>query len=101
MTPPFDKILRKLKLIPPKEHGGKDRKLSIALPLLGGALMAGLLVSAADRSAAPSPTTTPAPSDDEIVANLRGQIKGRGKEPAEAVYKNIKILKGKPAGAIL
>jgi endogenous inhibitor of DNA gyrase (YacG/DUF329 family) len=41
------------------------------------------------------------PTDDELIAELRKQIKGKEKEPAEAVYKNIDTLKGVPAGALL
>ena len=101
MTSPCDKKLRKLKLIRPDEHVAQDPKLRIMLLLLGGVFMAALLAGAAAPPNAPSPSTTAGPSDDEIVADLRAEIKGRGKEPAEAVYKNIQILKGKPAGVIL
>ena len=44
-------------------------------------------------------------SDDfnqtEALAKLREQIKGREKEPAETVFKNIQTLKGVPAGRLL
>ena len=63
--------------------------------MFAAALMAG-------RSAPPEvPVPAAGPSDSEIVAYLRTQIKGHGKEPAESVYKNIQILKGRPAGAVL
>jgi hypothetical protein len=88
-------------MIRPKERVAKDPKLGIVLLLFGGVFMAALLASATAPPNVPSPSTTAGPNDNEIVADLRAQIKGRGKEPAEAVYKNIKILQGKPAGAVL
>jgi hypothetical protein len=47
------------------------------------------------------PAGTAAPSDRELIAGLRKQIQGREKEPAETVFKNIQILKGRPAGSLL
>ncbi len=35
------------------------------------------------------------------LAKLREQIKGKEKEPAETVFKNIQILKGRPAAQVL
>lgn len=40
-------------------------------------------------------------NQDEALAKLREQIKGREKEPAEKVFKNIQILKGRPAAQVL
>lgn len=40
-------------------------------------------------------------SQDETLAKLREQIKGKEKEPAETVFKNIQILKGRPAAQVL
>ena len=40
-------------------------------------------------------------NQDEALAKLREQIKGREKEPAETVFKNIQILKGRPAAQVL
>ena len=37
----------------------------------------------------------------EALAKLREQIKGKEKEPAETVFKNIQTLKGFPAGRLL
>lgn len=37
----------------------------------------------------------------EALAKLREQIKGKEKEPAETVFKNIQIFKGRPAGQLL
>jgi hypothetical protein len=68
---------------------------------VGSVIAAALLANASAPPDAPTPSATAGPSDSEIVADLRAEIKGRGKEPAEAVYKNIQILKGKPAGVIL
>jgi hypothetical protein len=39
--------------------------------------------------------------DDEKVAELSKQIAGKEDQPAEAVFKNIKILNGVPAGKLL
>lgn len=38
---------------------------------------------------------------DAALAKLREQIKGKEKELAENVFKNIQILKGRPAGQVL
>lgn len=38
---------------------------------------------------------------DAALAKLREKIKGKEKEPAENVFKNIQILKGRPAGQVL
>lgn len=40
-------------------------------------------------------------NQDEALAKLREQIKGKEKEPAETVFKNIQILKGRPAAQVL
>lgn len=40
-------------------------------------------------------------NQEDALAKLRGQIKGREKEPAEKVFKNIQTLKGVPAGNLL
>lgn len=56
-----------------------------------------------------SPVTTSEPStpeaikqlNDDSVATLSKQIAGREDQPAEAVFKNIKILTGVPAGNLL
>lgn len=56
--------------------------------------------------AAPTPEATPAATpftdvDAEHLASLRRSIAGHEKEPAELVFENIQIHRGKPAGAIL
>jgi hypothetical protein len=40
-------------------------------------------------------------NQDQALAKLREQIKGKEKEPAETVFKNIQILKGRPAAQVL
>ena len=41
------------------------------------------------------------PAKDELLAELRQQIAGREQEPAEAVFKDIQIFKGRPAQQLL
>jgi len=51
-----------------------------------------------------TPTPTPAAAEfnqADAVARLREQIKGKEKEPAEKVFKNIQTLKGVPAERLL
>lgn len=50
-----------------------------------------------------SPTPVPAEFDQkEALAKLREQIKGKGKEPAGTIFKNLQTgLKGVPAGQLL
>lgn len=40
-------------------------------------------------------------NQDQALAKLREQIKGKEREPAETVFKNIQILKGRPAAQVL
>jgi hypothetical protein len=40
-------------------------------------------------------------NQDQALAKLREQIKGKESEPAETVFKNIQILKGRPAAQVL
>jgi hypothetical protein len=48
------------------------------------------------------PATTPATFDQAAaIAKLREQIKGKEKEPASNVFKNIQMLKTVPAGRLL
>lgn len=50
----------------------------------------------------PLPTPVPAEFDQKAaLAKLREQIKGREKEPASAVFKNIQTMKDRPAGQLL
>jgi Photosynthetic reaction centre cytochrome C subunit len=49
-----------------------------------------------------SPTPTPAEFNQaDALAKLKEQIKGKEKEPAEKVFKNIQTLKSVPAGRLL
>lgn len=41
------------------------------------------------------------PTKDELLAELRHQIAGREQEPAEAVFKDIQLFKGRPAEQLL
>ena len=53
-------------------------------------------------AAEPTPASTPGfDVDAEAIAQLRRSIAGHEKEPAETVFENIQIHRGKPAGAIL
>ena len=66
----------------------------------GSLLMIGLAAPSA-VSQPPADPAAAAKSDSELIAELRKQIQGREKEPAETVFKNIQILKGRPAGSVL
>ena len=60
--------------------------------------------AAAVPSAAAAPKLTPEEADAErekYVKEVRASIAGHEKEPAEIVFKDIKILKGVPAGRLL
>ena len=61
-------------------------------------------IAAAVPAAAPAPKLTPEEADAErekYVKEVRASIAGHEKEPAENVFKDIKILKGVPAGRLL
>jgi len=50
----------------------------------------------------PKPTPVPAEFDQKAaLAKLREQIKGKEKEPASTVFKNIQSMKDRPAGQLL
>lgn len=66
----------------------------------GSLLMIGLAASSAVSQPPADPAAAPQ-SDSELIAALRQQIQGKEKEPAETVFKNIQILKGRPAGSLL
>jgi hypothetical protein len=61
----------------------------------------------AQTNTLPTPTPTPVPSatvefnQAAALAKLKDQIKGKEKEPAETVFKNIQTMKGVPAGRVL
>ena len=85
----------------------RTRTLALTLACLG----AGLYAFAGQQQPAPSEEKKPAPTQaqaqakppfDEAKAleDLKKQIAGRENEPAEAVFKDIQVLKGIPAGRI-
>ena len=52
-----------------------------------------------------APATTPTPIDaaarqKEFLNSIRERIKGRENEPAETVFKNIELVRGKPASRL-
>lgn len=54
------------------------------------------------RSPVPKPTPEEIIAEcDKFVKEIRAQIAGHEKEPAETVFKDIKTLKGVPAGRVL
>ena len=56
----------------------------------------------AAQTAAPTPTpVAPEFNQADAIAKLKEQIKGKEKEPAEKVFKNIQSLKGVPAERLL
>jgi hypothetical protein len=93
--------LTKLKRVRIKEYITKRQKIAFLPLLIGGVFAVALLANADSPADASAASPTASPSDSDILATLRAEIKGHGKEPAEMVYKNIQILKGKPAGAVL
>jgi hypothetical protein len=61
-------------------------------------------VAAAQTARLPTPTPPPAAAEfnqADAIAKHREQIKGKEKEPAEKVFKNIQTLKGVPAARLL
>lgn len=74
--------------------------------LTGGILILGLTLSASYRGEAPGASDEL--STDSIEADKKrhieavlATIKGKENKPADSVYKNIKLLKGMPAGRVL
>ncbi len=64
---------------------------------LRDAALAAALAAAACVAGAAEPEAT----KDELLAELRRQIAGREQEPAEAVFKDIQLFKGRPAEQLL
>jgi hypothetical protein len=60
-----------------------------------------------ERSVSAKATATPTPApvatfdQPAAIAKLKEQIKGREKEPASAVFKNVQMMKDRPAGQLL
>jgi len=52
-------------------------------------------------SPTPTPAATPEFNQAAALARLKEQIKGKEKEPAEKVFKNIQTMKTVPAGRLL
>ena len=48
----------------------------------------------------PSPTPSAEAENQEALARIRQFLAGRENEPAERVFKNINLLRGKPAGRL-
>ena len=75
--------------------------------LLTGILLVSAQLAPGTHDIVPTPSPTSSSSiqvlksDRDLLAALRAQIKGREKEPAETVFTNIQILKGRPAAAVL
>src|SRR5690349_3908735 len=53
------------------------------------------------ESSEPSTPAAVKQFNDDSVADLAKQIAGKEKQPSEAVFKNVKILTGIPAGNLL
>ena len=83
-----------------------QRKITLILTFAALALFAFVQFTkprvfvAAQTGAAPTPTPAEFNQADAI-ARLKEQIKGKEKEPAEKVFKNIQMLKGVPAERLL
>jgi hypothetical protein len=69
-------------------------------------LLAAALLSASVPAQAPAPTapastpTDAAARQKELLDGIRERIKGRENEPAEKVFRNIELLRGKPASRL-
>jgi hypothetical protein len=75
---------------------------TICAVFAGSLLVIGLGASSVfSQPPAAPPAGAASESDSELIAELRQQIQGREKEPAETVFKNIQIFKGRPAAALL
>lgn len=90
-----------------------QRKIALVLIITAFAVFGVLRLTDSRRFAAAaqttvSPTPTPAPAvvpaefnQADALVRLREQIKGKEKEPAEKVFKNIQSMKGVPAARLL
>jgi hypothetical protein len=80
---------------------------TLAIPLLlSFVLLQGLRTHAQQAKDASSPAEPSTPEgiqqfNEEKVAELEKQIAGKESQPAEVVFKNIKVLTGTPAGRLL
>jgi hypothetical protein len=83
-----------------------QRKIALVLTIAAFALcgvvkLTGSRRFVAAQTAVPTPTIAAEFDQAAALAKLREQIKGKEKEPAEKVFKNIQTLKGMPAGRML
>lgn len=84
-----------------------QRKIALVLTIATFALFGFVKLTdsrrfvAAQTAATPTPTAAPEFNQTAALAKLREQIKGKEKEPAETVFKNVQTLKGVPAGRLL
>jgi hypothetical protein len=65
------------------------------MPAAKGMVLAACLLAAAAWSSSPEP------GKEELLAELKKQIAGREQEPAEAVFKDIEVMKGRTAEQLL
>jgi hypothetical protein len=85
---------------------GAGASAKIQTPRVVEALRAALAKSSS--AAAPAPTASPAPARDAFptaedrakLDRIRVFLEGKDNEPAEKVFKNVEILKGKPASRL-
>jgi hypothetical protein len=79
-------------------------KMRDSVIVLLASLLAGGIAYGQQGTTSPSEPSTPEAIkqfNDEKLADLSKQIAGREDQPAETVFKNIKILTGVPAGNLL
>ena len=85
----------------------KQRKIALVLIIAMFALFGVVKLTdsrrfvAAQTTISPTPTVAPEFNQADAIAKLKEQIKGKEKEPAEKVFKNIQTLKGVPAERLL
>ncbi len=84
----------------------KQRIISLVVIFMFGCFLTAILFARPNfQNRVNAQTAKANPPDDfnqeTALAKLREQIKGREKEPAEKVFKNIQTLKGIPAGRVL
>jgi len=75
--------------------------LALLLPLLAVEMMSSPQKKASVSADEPSTPEAIRQFNDDRVAELSKQIAGKEDQPAEAVFKNIRILTGVPAGNLL
>lgn len=89
-----------------KKMKQKQRKISLGVILIFGWFLMAIFFARPDfqnevNARVAKMTMVDEFNQDAVLAKLREQIKGKEKEPAEKVFKNIQILKGIPAGRVL